>query len=96
MLGLLVTLKAKPGKEKDVERVLGEVSSWIRANEPGTLLYQLTKSRTEASTYKILELFADDAAYAAHGKAPNLLEAEQQLMALFDGAPDLEYVDGVG
>jgi quinol monooxygenase YgiN len=39
----------------------------VRANEPGNLAYQLAKSRTEANTYKVLEIYADQDALTHHG-----------------------------
>ena len=62
MLALVATLRVAEGKAEEFEDVFRELAGLVKAEEPGCLLYQLAKSRTEANTYKVLELYRDQAA----------------------------------
>jgi quinol monooxygenase YgiN len=51
-------LKVQVGKNADFEKVFLDLAAKVKANEPGCLTYQLTKSsQTEAGVYKVLELY---------------------------------------
>jgi quinol monooxygenase YgiN len=68
----------------------------VRANEPGNLAYQLTKSRTEPNTYKVLELYKDQDALTHHGGTDYFKAAGPKFGAVLGGRPEIEYLDGVG
>jgi quinol monooxygenase YgiN len=95
MIGIVAVLKVQEGKEPDFEAVFRELSQKVRANEPGNLLYQLTKSRTEAGTYKVLELYKDQDALAAHGQTDYFKDLGRQMGASLAGRPEVEYLDAV-
>jgi quinol monooxygenase YgiN len=44
------------------------VTAKVRANEPGNLLYQLTRSRVDANTYRFFELYKNEDALARHSQ----------------------------
>ena len=67
MIGIVATLKVQDGKGPELEAVFRELAAQVRANEPGNVAYQLTKSRTDPNTYKVLEGYKDAEAVAAHG-----------------------------
>jgi quinol monooxygenase YgiN len=54
-------------------------STAVHANEPGTLLYVLTKHPTEPHTYLWVERYRDQAAEQAHGEAPYFGEAMSRI-----------------
>jgi quinol monooxygenase YgiN len=62
-VGLLVPLKAKPGKEADVERFL-EGGLALVDEEPGTTAWFAI--RLGPSEFAIVDFFADDAGRQAH------------------------------
>ncbi len=95
MIGIVATLKAQDGKGAELEAVFTALSAEVRANETGNLAYVLTKSRTEANTYKVLELYADDAAVAAHRASAHFVAASPKIGACLDGRPQIELLDGV-
>ncbi len=95
MIGIVATLRTKDGAGEAFETVFRELAAKVRANEPGNLMYQLTKSRTEANTYKVLELYADQDALAAHGKTEYFKALGAQMGASMAGRPDVEYLDAV-
>ena len=67
MIGVVATLKVQDGKQGEFEAVFNDLSKQVRANEPGNIVYQLTKSRTDPTVYKVLELYKDEDALKAHG-----------------------------
>jgi quinol monooxygenase YgiN len=95
MIAIVATIKVQDGKEADFEAVFLELTGKVRANEPGNLLYQLTRSRTEAATYRVLELYTDQDAVTAHGGSDYFRELGRKMGAFMSGRPEIEYLDAV-
>ncbi|HEY2177711.1 MAG TPA: putative quinol monooxygenase [Caulobacteraceae bacterium] len=95
MLGIVATLRVQDGKGPDFEAVFLRLAAKVRADEPGNLLYQLTRSRTEPNTYKVLELYKDEDAIAAHRGANHFREIGAEMGPFMAGRPDVEILDGV-
>ncbi len=95
MIGLVATLRVREGEAEIFEDIFRQVMDLVRAEEPGCLLYQLTKSREDANVYKVLELYADQAALTAHGGHALLREAFARMRGCLLGRPEIEYLDGV-
>jgi quinol monooxygenase YgiN len=96
MIGIVATLKVKPGSEAAFETGFRELASKVKANEPGNIFYQLTKSRTEPGTYKVLELYADQDALKHHGQTEYFKAAGASVFAAaLAAAPEIEYLDAV-
>jgi quinol monooxygenase YgiN len=95
MIGVVAILRVQEGKESDFEAVFLELSKKVRANEPGNVLYQLTKSRTEPATYKVLELYKDQDALVAHGQSEHFKDLGRQMGTALAGRPEIEYLDAV-
>ena len=66
MIAVIATVRAKPGKGAEVEADFRAWAEAVRANEPGTLQYTLSRSREDPQLYYTFELFADQAAVDAH------------------------------
>lgn len=95
MIAIVATMRVVEGKNADFERVFGGLSEKVRANEPGCLLYQLTKSRKDASTYKVLEIYKDQAAVDAHAGSDYFKAGFGEMRSLLDGRADIELLDAV-
>jgi len=95
MIAIVALIRVQEDKEADFEAVFLELTAKVRANEPGNVLYQLTKSRTEACTYKVLELYRDQDAVAAHGASDHFKDLGRKMGAFMAGRPEIEYLDGV-
>ena len=67
MIGVIAVLKVAEGKNAEFEAIFTDLAKQVRANEPGNIAYQLTKSRTDPQIYKVLELYKDQDALSAHG-----------------------------
>jgi quinol monooxygenase YgiN len=96
MIGIVATLKVQEGKGPDFEAVFLELAGQVRANEPGNIFYQLTRSRTEPDTYKVLELYKDQAAVEAHGQSDHFKTIGRKMGAFIAGRPEVEHLDAVG
>ncbi len=61
----LVELKAKPGKESEVEAFLKEEARLV-SGESGTVTWHAAKIEGEPGVYRIFDTFNDEAAREAH------------------------------
>lgn len=73
MVVLAVTWTAKPGKEKDAERLFRELTEASR-KEPGCVMYLVHRHSDDPSHFFIYEQYKDAAALEAHRKTPHFLE----------------------
>jgi quinol monooxygenase YgiN len=96
MIGVIATLRIQEGKTGEFEAFFTELAEQVRANEAGNVAYQLTKSRTEPNTYKVLELYKDQDALTHHGATDYFKAAGPKFAAVLGGRPEIEYLDGVG
>jgi len=95
MIGVVANLKVQPDKSADFEKVFLDLQNKVKANEPGVLVYQLIKSRTEAGAYKVLELYASEDALKHHGGTDYFKAAGAAMGPFMAGRPDIEYLDAV-
>jgi quinol monooxygenase YgiN len=96
MIGIVATLKVQDGKHAEFEAIFSERAGKVRANEPGNLCYQLTKSRADPNTYKVLELYKDQDALTTHGQTEYFRELGRKMGPCMAGRPEVEMLDGVG
>lgn len=95
MIGIIATLKVQDGKGSEFEGIFNDLAQQVRANEPGNLLYQLTRSRADANTYKVLELYKDQEALTHHGQTEYFRAAGPKMGPCLAGRPDIEMLDAV-
>ena len=95
MIAVIAILRAKEGREAEFERVFTDMTAKVKANEPGNQMYQLTRSRTEPRTYKVMEIYADQAAFEAHGASDHYKQGGQALRDLVEARPEIELLDTV-
>ena len=95
MIGIVATLKVQDGKGSEFEGIFRELAEKVRANEAGCLMYQLTKSRTDPNTYKVLELYKDQEALTHHGGTEYFRAAGPKMGPCLAGRPEIELLDGV-
>ncbi|HKE68098.1 MAG TPA: antibiotic biosynthesis monooxygenase [Nocardioidaceae bacterium] len=89
-VGLLVTIEARPGRERDVEHFLDSGLSLVN-EEPETALWFAI--HLGGPRYGIFDVFLDDAGRDAHlhGKVAEALMAQSE--DLFTGPPDIQRID---
>ncbi|QGN54966.1 putative quinol monooxygenase [Novosphingobium sp. Gsoil 351] len=96
MIAVVAILRAKPGMTDEFERLFTDLAAQVRANEGGNITYQLCRSRTEPATYKVLELYRDEAALEAHRASDHFRAAGPGLGRVLEGRPEIELLDAVG
>jgi quinol monooxygenase YgiN len=94
-IGVVATLKVAEGKGGDFEAVFKDLAAQVRANEPGNKLYQVFKSRKDADTYIVMEIYVDQAALEAHGKSDHFRAAGPKIAPTLGGRPDIAYFDAI-
>ena len=95
MIGVVAVLQIQDGKSDEFEAVFRELSAKVRENEPGNLVYQLTRSRTEPNTYKVLELYSDQDALTHHGQTEYFKDLGRKMGPCMAGRPQVELLDGI-
>jgi (4S)-4-hydroxy-5-phosphonooxypentane-2,3-dione isomerase len=73
MVVLAVTWMAKVGRESEVIAIFDKLTTESR-KEPGCLMYQVHKHKTDPRRFFIYEQYNDDAALEAHRSAPHFLQ----------------------
>ncbi len=88
MLGVVATIKVKPGMEKEFEAVAKELVAKVNANEPGCRLYALHRGESP-QTYVFMECYTDQSAVDAH-RATDYFKALGRKMGEFmDGRAEV-------
>lgn len=88
MLGVVATLKVKPGMEQQFEAVAKELVAKVNAGEPGCKLYALHHGEV-AGTYVFMERYVDQAAVEAHRATEHFKTLGRKMGELMDGRPDI-------
>lgn len=89
MITLVATIKAKQGKEKDLETVLVTLIEKVEAEE-GTLQYVLHKSLGDPAKFMFYEIYRDKAALALHSTTDYFKETMKIIFPYLDGKPEIE------
>jgi quinol monooxygenase YgiN len=95
MLGLIAHVRTREGEERRLEELLLGLRDWVRQNEPGTLLYELFAVQGQPRTYRIVEEFADQAAWDAHRAHPHVAGVVAQVHTLLEDK-SAEFIARVG
>jgi len=95
MLGVLVTFKVADGRKDEVEAAFRWAIDAVRANEPRNLLYQVVRSDTDGSAYRIFELFEDHDAFMEHRNSAHAKEMHARTTGLFSEGPTLEFCTAI-
>jgi len=84
MVVLAVTWMAKNGRESDVAAMFSKLTEASR-NEPGCVMFQVHRHKTEPRRFFIYEQYKDDAALEAHRATPHFLQyARKELPKIAD------------
>lgn len=91
-VGLLVTVRAKPGKETElVEFLAGALP--LAEQEPGTVAWFAIK--IDDSTYGIVDFFPDDDGRQAHLDGPIAAALMDRADELLAAPPDIKAIDAL-
>ncbi|CAN7220744.1 putative quinol monooxygenase [Phenylobacterium sp. LjRoot219] len=95
MISVVTSVRIQDGKGAAFERLFLRMAAKVKANEPGVLVYQLTRSRTEPNGYKMIEFYRDQAAFEAHAAADYFQASMGDLASLIAAEPQVEFLDPV-
>ncbi|CAN5820560.1 hypothetical protein BH23ACT11_BH23ACT11_31330 [soil metagenome] len=76
---MVVEMAVKPEYEKEFLDLASRIAEKVHANEPGTLLYVLTRHPTEPHTYLWVERYRNQEALQAHMESPYMGEAMSKI-----------------
>jgi quinol monooxygenase YgiN len=88
MLGVVATIKVKPGMEKEFETVAKELVAKVNANEPGCKLYALHHGEAP-NTYVFMERYADQGAVDAHRASDYFKTLGRKMGEYMDGRAEV-------
>ena len=88
MLGVVATIKVKPGTGAQFEAVAKDLVAQVQANEPGCKLYALHRAEA-ADTYVFLERYVDQAAVEAHRKTDYFKALGRKMGEFRAGPPEI-------
>ena len=89
-VGYMATLKVVDGKQANSETVFAEMQKAVRADEPGTLQYDLLQDEADATVYRVFEIYENLDARNVHGKSAAFGAAAAPLGGgVMAGAPDV-------
>jgi quinol monooxygenase YgiN len=97
MITVIATLKVKAGQEETLVAGMKKMIEHVRAHEPGTKTYLLHRSAADPTKFLVYEVYADQAAFAAHGASEPMKEFFKLAGGILDGRPDIamyEEIDG--
>lgn len=89
MLGVVATIKVKPGMEKEFEAVAKELVAKVNANEPGCKLYALHHHSETPNVYVFMERYVDQAAVDAHRATDYFKALGRKMGDYMDGRADV-------
>ncbi|MGH0030975.1 MAG: putative quinol monooxygenase [Myxococcota bacterium] len=87
MIAVTAELKAKDGRQEDLEAQLGRLAEQVRDGEPGCRLYVFARSKHDPQLYVTLERYDDEEALAAHSHADHYTAALRGMMDCLEAPP---------
>ena len=89
MLGVVATVKVKPGMEAQFEAVAKELVAKVNANEPGCKLYALHHHSETPNVYVFMERYVDQAAVEAHRATDYFKALGRKMGEYMEGRPEV-------
>lgn len=93
MPSVVATIKVKEDKIEEAKSFLKALAAETLANEAGTLIYTIHQQRGNPQAFIVYEKYADDAAFAEHGK--NLAAKAKDFGALMEGGPEVVMMEEI-
>jgi len=94
-IGVIATVKVQDGKQAEFEVVFRDLTGQVRANEPGNKLYQLCRSKADATAYVVMEIYDSEEALKTHVQTEYFKAAGSRLGSVLAGPPDIQYFETV-
>ena len=95
MIAVIAELTVQDGKGAEFESAVADLIAQIELNEPGNREYRLVRSKADPNSYRIFELYDDEAALDVHSKSDHFRAAGTRFAPVLAGAPQIEQFDAV-
>ncbi|MEX0682348.1 MAG: putative quinol monooxygenase [Dehalococcoidia bacterium] len=97
MITQLARFEAQKGKETEAHAAFKKMAQAVKANEPGCLMYAITRGQMNHQEIYVYEIYEDQAACEAHRNTPHLKELQAAFNQFLDrSAFNVEVLDEVG
>ena len=96
MITVIAKIKIKQGSEGTFETEAQKVIEFVKANEPETLMYLLSRSKDDPTIFVFFESYASAEALTAHGASDAMKQFGSAIRRLLDGRPQIEKYDDLG
>jgi quinol monooxygenase YgiN len=96
MVVFVATLRIKAGREAEFERLQTELSNLAHAEEPGLIVYDVSRHASETRTYIVYARFSDREAFEFHQGAAFHERLVPPILDCVDGEMDLQFYDWIG
>lgn len=95
MITILARLKAKPGKETELEQVCVKLAEEVRAAEKGCLMYIAHASPKNKGEIVFMEKYQDEQAVESHRQSAHFIEASKRFKDILASSPQIEILTEV-
>jgi quinol monooxygenase YgiN len=79
VITIFARLTILPGQENLAQESLRNMAEAVKDNEPGCLMYHVTRSMVEVDDFYVYEIYRDESALQAHSETPHMLEFRSSL-----------------
>lgn len=90
MITITAVIKVKSGDEGQMEKGLLDVAASVRANEPGTISFYVSRKLEDPTVFTTYERFVDRAAMDAHNNSATVAAFFELAQPILDGPVILE------
>jgi quinol monooxygenase YgiN len=97
MITQLARFEAQKGKETEAYAALKKMAEAVKANEPGCLMYAVTRGQVNPQEIYVYEMYQDQEAFDAHRRTDHLRELQSKFDKFLErSAFNVEMLDEVG
>lgn len=93
MPSIVAKIKAKEGKESELEAILKDLAGKVHANEPNTLAYILHKDKKDSRTFVFYEKYKSEDDVKTHGSSEYFKEAGKKMASCMDGKAEIQFLE---
>jgi quinol monooxygenase YgiN len=96
---VMIPFKVNEDKVDEAKKIISELISHVRENEPGVLLYKSLQAKNDPTTFIHFIIFKDNEAQMLHRRAGYLIQFVKDLYAICPADPHpvhLESFDSCG
>ena len=94
MIVVVAAMKAKQGKEQEMEDALRWIIPQVESEE-GTLRYILHRAKKEPGKFLFYEMYRDKQALNAHSSTPYFAELFAKIGPMIEGNPSIEIYEDI-